>query len=400
MSGRPAGDPMLWGTDETWADGPHAGELTKERPSDDVIARGVQPDTKIPASWFNYTMNDVTRRAAYLDLFDVLNFDAPDDALALTSGVKTSTAMIWHPYARAYVVVQDDSGDMVVSYSPDAKAWTEVTIPGSPAEGCSLAMSAYTGTIFAPEQTTGTVHRLDSPSLAYISSSTLLPNTIVRGCKPGPTEAIAILVYGRDSVTDRPKLWAVTESGGLSATEMILAQTDIVDDDIIDVAWSPTRLVALSNAGRIYVRIAPNPGDDLWFGYVSGGASPDPSGGTVLTNSPQGISYDEVNGIFWMASNQGEIWTSLDGTSWTPAPTIEGVEISGSIFTHNGVWFLRGAFTAGHGGDRLFHSTDRAATWRDSPLPLTWASVCSEAGRRLVMIDGDGKTSRSRRVRG
>lgn len=394
MGNRPAGDPVLWAeADDTYPDGPRAGQLTKVMPSQGFIDRGFYPDRKVPAKWLNAVLNDVTLRAAYLDLVDILNWDAIDTSLTVTCA--TETFCTWDPKARVWWMVEGTTG-LKVYYSADGKAWTEdTTLAGTPAEGESIACEPRSGFVLVCERSTGNAHRKDSTN-TWSEHNALMSNMVVHGAVANkyPVTEGFFLVFGQDSSNNRPKMYTVTSVGTPAATKRDLTNEASYNTQIKWVAVAPDRVVCMGTNGRIWYHVGS--GDGTWL-QAEGGAA-------VLTN-PQGLSYDEVNGVFWCIDNDSSVKTSQDGISWVSpdANTPFSFECNGGCISFNGIWICHGGITipaaASLAGERTLISTDMGVTWEDSPCPIAWAGIFSEDGRKLLAMATNGDSTRTLRTR-
>lgn len=396
MSNRPAGDPIVFASEDTFPDHTAlAGQPNKVRPPDSIIARGAYPDRKMPVGWFNYVLHDVSARVAYLDLLDLLNFDEVDSSLVADSvSLATETCVCWDPFARVFWMVEGTTG-MRVYYSPDGKAWTEdTTLAGTPAEGESIAYDTDTCFVLALERTTGVGH-LKNQSNAWSELGGLMSNMTVRGIVANPyAPSVPFIIFGQDSANNRPKVYTCTVSGTPAATKRDLQNEASMNTSIRWVACAPDRVVCMGVNGRVWYFVGA--GDGTWL---------ESNGAAELLANPVGMSYDEVNRMFWAIDNDGTIVISRDAISWVQpdSATSFDFEVSGGVTSFNGIWICRAQIdnppAASLAGQRMLVSTDFGVTWQDIPCPVTWTALCSEAGRKLLAIGTDGKTSRAKRTR-
>ncbi|MBL9026004.1 MAG: hypothetical protein JNL21_27670 [Myxococcales bacterium] len=396
MANRPAGDPIVWARESTYPDGPHAGTPTKTRAPQAVIDRGAYVDRKMPAPWLNDAFHDVTGRVAYLDLFDLLNFDAPDASLVSESvSLATDTCVTWDPKARVFWLVEGTTG-LRVFYSADGRTWAEdSSLAGTPAEGESIACEPRSGIVLACERTTGNAHKKDTTN-TWSEHNALMSNMVVRGVVPQPyaaTEGL-FLVFGQDSSNNRPKLYTATTVGTPAATKRDLQNESSISTSIRWIGVAPDRVACMGTDGRAWYHVGF--GDGTWL---------QANGGEEILENAVGMSYDEVNDVFWAIDNDGTMKTSKDGVSWVE-PDYGGTfefEVAGGCLSFNGVWICRGQITnppaASLAGPRVLFSTNMGLTWQDVGCPVNWLTLCSEAGRKLLAIATDGTTSRTKRTR-
>lgn len=392
MGNRPAGDPVLWAeANDTFPDGPKVGQVTKLMPSQGIIDRGFYPDRKVPAKWMNAVLNDVTVRAAYLDLVDILNWDAPDTSLTVTCA--TETFICWDSFARVWWMVEGTTG-LKVYYSADGKAWTEdTTLAGTPAEGESIAFDTETTNVFVCERTTGNMHKKNSSNV-WSEHNAVMSNMIVHGIVHNPYAATTVpfLIFGQDSSNNRPKMYSCTATP--TATKRDLTNEASFNTQVKWVAVAPDRVVCMAANGRAWYHVGA--GDGTWLQAEAGAA--------VLT-TPVGLSYDEVNDVFWCIDNDGTVKTSVDGISWASpsSDTDFTFECNGGCISFNGIWIAHAGITipaaAALGGERMIYSTNLGVTFQEIPTPVSWQGIFSENGRKLLAMASNGDSIRTLRTR-
>lgn len=395
MGNRPAGDPILWAeADDTYPDGPNVGENTKEKPSQGIIDRGFYPDRRAPAKWMNAVLNDVTVRAAYLDLVDILNWDAPDTSLTATCA--TETFVCWDSFARVWWMVEGGAG-LKVYYSPDGRTWTEDTgLAGTPAEGESIAYDTDTCFVLVCEKTTGNMH-LKNQSNTWSEHNAIMSNMTVHGIVHNPHQAATVpfLVFGQDSSNNRPKMYScVVPLGTPAATKRDLTNEASFNTQVKWVACAPDRVVCMAADGHAWYHVGDGAG--TWL---------QSDGGSAVLTTPVGLSYDEVNEVFWCIDNDSTVKTSVDGITWTTADVGSSFtfECNGGCISFNGIWIAHAGITipaaAALGGERMIYSTDLGVTWEEIPCPVSWQGIFSEDGRKLLAMATNGDSIRTLRTR-
>lgn len=392
MGNRPAGDPHLWAeADDTFSSGAYSGQPNKVVPSQGIIDRGFYPDRDLPAGWLNAILNDVTVRAAYLDLVDILNWDAVDTSLTATCA--TETFVCWDSFARVWWMVEGGAG-LKVYYSPDGRTWTEdTTLAGTPADGECIAFDTETTFVFVCEKSTGNMHKKNSSNV-WSEHNAVMSNMTVHGMVHNPYAAttVPLLIFGQDSSNNRPKMYSCTATP--TATKRDLTNEASFNTQVKWVACSPDRVVCMAADGHTWYHVGS--GDGTWL---------QAEGGSAVLTTPVGLSYDAVNDVFWCIDNDSTVKTSVDGITWTTADanTPFSFECNGRCISFNGIWIAHAGITipaaAALGGERMIYSTDLGVTWEEIPCPVSWQGIFSEDGRKLLAMATNGDSIRTLRTR-
>jgi hypothetical protein len=385
---RPAGSLRLLASDALYPAGPDpwAGQPTKVRPGDSIVAAGHVPNTPPNPQHANFSEWEIRRYLEFLDTSEVQNWSAPYEVDLSGGGLNGLAGLAWRGWdaiggPNPYVLVGNSSGQIWTS--TDGITWT---VEASTLGGETLVAATHRSASCAVLGTavgSKSVYGYGTGS-AGIWTRLVLAGADTVTCLASSDARQEIYVGGRQTTLTQPRVWVIDDSdpGDIDTATVTTLTRGGVSETITMIARSPNHGLAI---GTLHAHV---------WGNLSGALTASaPSGGLPGGYEYRWVVWDAESGVFVIGGDEtgggAKIWTVADPFSaWVEVADLPDVQFTPRCAAIRGSTIVAGVYHA----PRLLISSDAGVTWTSCVDPtrrITTAPVGTIlrvvlAGNRLL----------------